>query len=90
MDIKALYKITYGFIFREDTARKFAITFSVIASIFTIWGIVISNRVIENAFFFVLYVLIVIYLMTEYVKKYFEEALFNMKQALFNMKYGKK
>ena len=48
--------------------------FCLIASIFTIWGIVISNRVYENLLFFVLYVLIILYLMSEYVKKYFEEA----------------
>lgn len=71
----ALYKITQGFIFREDWARKFAIVFSVIASVFAIWGIIIGNRVFENIIFFALYVLIILYLMSEYVKKYFEEAM---------------
>ena len=71
----ALYKITQGFIFREDWARKFAIVFSVISSVFAIWGIIIGNRVFENIIFFALYVLIILYLMSEYVKKYFEEAM---------------
>ena len=33
--IFSLYKITQGFIFKEDWARKYAIMFCVIASIFT-------------------------------------------------------
>jgi hypothetical protein len=70
----ALYKITQGFIFREDWARKFAILFNVWASIWPIWAIIIGNRVVENIVFFAIYVFIVLYLMSEYVKKYFEEA----------------
>ena len=69
-----LYKITQGFIFREEWARKFTMLISAIASIFALWGIIIGNRALENIVFFALYVLIILYLMTEYVKEYFREA----------------
>jgi hypothetical protein len=69
----SLYKITQGFILREDWARKFTIVISVILSIFAIWAIIIENRVIENIVFFVIYLFVILYLMSSYVKEYFEK-----------------
>ena len=68
-----LYKIALGFIFREEWARKFAILFSVWGSMWTIWAMLLGNRVIENFVFFAIYVAIIIYLMSSYVKEYFEK-----------------
>ena len=69
----SLYKITQGFIRIEDWARKFAIVYSIWASLWPLWGMIIGNRVVENLLFFIIYILIIIYLMTSYVKKYFEK-----------------
>ena len=69
----ALYKITIGFIFREDWARKFAILFSIWGSLWTIWAMIIGNRIVENLVFFIIYVVIIIYLLSSYVKEYFEK-----------------
>jgi len=68
-----LYKITIGFIFREEWARKFAILFSMWGSIWTIWAMLIGNRVFENLVFFAIYVAIIMYLMSSYAKEYFEK-----------------
>ena len=68
----SLYKITQGFILREDWARKFTIVICVIFSIFTIWAILIGDRVIQNIIFFTIYVLIILYLLSSYVQEYFE------------------
>ena len=69
----ALYKITQGFIFREEWARKFAILFSIWGSSWTVWAMLIGNRVFENLVFFAIYVAMIIYLMSSYVKEYFEK-----------------
>ena len=69
----ALYKITLGFIFREEWARKFAILFSIWGSLWTVWAMLIGNRVFENLVFFAIYVAMIIYLMSSYVKEYFEK-----------------
>jgi len=69
----ALYKITLGFIFREEWARKFAMLFSIWGSLWTVWAILIGNRVLENLVFFAIYVAIIMYLMSSYVKEYFEK-----------------
>lgn len=71
--IFSLYKITQGFIIREDWARKFAILFNMWASIWPLWAIIIGNRVFENVLFFVIYIFIILYLMSSYVKEYFEK-----------------
>jgi hypothetical protein len=69
----SLYKITQGFILREDWARKFTIVYTIWASIWPIWAIIIGNRLYENIVFFVIYVFVVLYLMSSYVKEYFEK-----------------
>ena len=69
--VYALYRITQGFIFREEWARKFAILFSIWASMWTVWAMLIGNRVLENFVFFAVYVAITAYLMSSYVKEYF-------------------
>ena len=71
--IFSLYKITQGFIFLKDWARKFAIVFCLWASLWPLWGIIIGNRVVENVVFFLIYVLMVLYLMSSSVKEYFEK-----------------
>jgi len=68
-----LYKITMGFVFREEWARKFAMLFCVWGSIWPVWAMIMGNRVLENLVFFVIYVAIILYLMTSYVKEYFEK-----------------
>jgi len=68
-----LYKIIIGFVFREEWARKFAMLFCVWGSIWPVWAMLIGNRVFENFVFFVIYVAIILYLMTNYVKEYFEK-----------------
>jgi hypothetical protein len=72
--IFALYKILQGFYYRDNWARKFTIVFNILASIWPIWAIFIGNRVIENVLFFIIYVFIILFLMSEYVKKYLEES----------------
>lgn len=69
----ALYKIVLGFIFREEWARKFAIIFCIWGTFWTIWAMLIGNRIFENLIFFAIYVAIIIYLMSSYVKEYFEK-----------------
>lgn len=69
--IYALYKIIQGFLYREEWARKFAIIFCIWASLWAIWGMIITNRVFENFVFFMIYLLVILYLMSEYVKEYF-------------------
>ncbi len=68
-----LYKITTGFILRENWTRKFTILYNIWASIWPIWAIIIGNRIYENILFVVIYVIIIIYLLSSYVKKYFEK-----------------
>ncbi len=69
----SLYKITIGFILREKWARKFTIMYTLWASIWPIWAIIRGNRVYENALFFIIYMLVIIYLLSKTVKKYFEK-----------------
>lgn len=68
-----LYKIITGFLLREKWARKFTIIYNIWASIWPIWAIIIENRIYENILFFIIYIIIIIYLLTSYVKKYFEK-----------------
>ena len=70
--IFALYMIVTGFIFRQDWARKFAIVFSIWGSLWAIWAMIIGNRIFVNLLFFAIYMLIIIYLTTSYVKNYFK------------------
>jgi hypothetical protein len=69
----SLYKITQGFILREKWVRKFAIFFSIWGSLWAVWALLIGNRVFENLVFFMIYVVIIFYLMSSYVKEYFEK-----------------
>jgi len=69
--IFALYMITTGFIFRKEWARKFAILFSIWGSLWSIWAMIIGNRVFVNLLFFAIYMFIILYLTTSYVKEYF-------------------
>ncbi|MCJ7572374.1 MAG: DUF2188 domain-containing protein [Candidatus Thermoplasmatota archaeon] len=69
-----LYKITAGIILREDWARKFTILYAIWASIWPLWAIIIGNRLYENIIFFVIYVIVILYLLSSYVKKYFEKS----------------
>jgi hypothetical protein len=71
--IFSLYKITIGFILREKWARKFTIIYTLWACIWPIWAIIIGNRVYENILFFIIYVIVILYLLSNYVKKYFEK-----------------
>ena len=72
--IFSLYKITSGFVLREKWARKFTIVYSVWASIWPIWALIIGDRVYENIIFLVLYIIVIVYLFTSNVKKYFEKS----------------
>ena len=68
-----LYFVLVGFIRREKWARKFTMFFIVGVALWPIWGMIIGNIVAIHLVLFIVYVLIEIYLMTEYVKQYFEE-----------------
>ena len=68
-----LYFVFIGFIRREKWARKFIMVFILWAALWPIWGMLIGNIVMEHLAFFVIYVIMEIYLMTSYVKQYFEE-----------------
>ena len=69
--VYVLYRIAQGFVLREDWARKFAIVFSAWGSLWTVWAMLIGNRVSENLVLFAVYVAIIVYLMSSYVKEYF-------------------
>ena len=71
-----LYKITIGILLCEDWARKFTIIYAIWASIWPLWAIIIGNRLYENIIFFVIYVIVVLYLLSSYVKKYFKKSRF--------------
>src|SRR4030042_5524013 len=43
-----LYKITIGILLRENWARKFTIIYTIWASIWPLWSIIIGNRLYEN------------------------------------------
>jgi len=71
--IFSLYKITQGFLLVTEWARKFAIVYNIWASLWPLWGIIIGNRTGENLIFFAIYILIIFYLLSSYVIKYFEK-----------------
>jgi len=71
--IFSLYKITQGFLIVKEWARKFTIVYNIWASLWPLWGIIIGNRVGENLIFFAIYILIIFYLLSSYVIKYFEK-----------------
>jgi hypothetical protein len=71
--IFSLYKITQGFLIVTEWARKFAIVYNIWASLWPLWGIIIGNRTGENLIFFAIYILIIFYLLSSYVIKYFEK-----------------
>ncbi|UCH71497.1 MAG: DUF2188 domain-containing protein [Thermoplasmatales archaeon] len=67
----ALIIIAHGFLNRKNWARKFTILFTIWAALWTIWGMLIGNKVAAHFVLFVAYVLIIVYLMSSYVKEYF-------------------
>ena len=68
-----LYFIITGFINRESWARKFAIVFIIWTMLWPLWGMIINNIFIGHLVLFIIDILMIIYLMTSYVKKYFKE-----------------
>jgi len=72
----AIALIIYGFLNRRDWARKFAIIYIIWAMFWPLWGLIVGNAVAFHAVLFIIYILCIIYLMTEYVKEYFREAQF--------------
>jgi hypothetical protein len=67
----ALAVIVYGFINRLDWTRKFAILFLIWAALWPLWGMIIGSHMIGHLIIFIIYMIMIYYLTTEYVKKYF-------------------
>jgi len=63
--------IIRGFLEKDDWARKFAITILLIAILMPLWAILVGCSIIEQFILFLIYIVLIIYLMTSYVKKYF-------------------
>jgi hypothetical protein len=72
--VLALYFVLIGFLRRDKWARKFTMIVILWAALWTVWGMIIGNLVAIHLVIFVIYILMEIYLMTEYVKEYFREA----------------
>lgn len=68
-----LVLISYGFLYRRPWARKYAIFFVIWASVWPIWGLIIGNEVVLHMLMLVIYLLMLICLMSSYVKQYFRD-----------------
>ena len=70
----ALYFVITGFIDRKAWARKFTIVFIIWTALWPLWGLLVGNLVSVHLVILIIDVLMIIYLLTEYVKQYFEGA----------------
>jgi hypothetical protein len=71
--VTSLFAITYGFIKRRTWTRKYTMVYLVWAALWPLWGILISYNVISHVILLAIYILLIIYLTTAYVKKYFAD-----------------
>ena len=70
-----LYFILTGFINRKSFSRDFAIMVYIPCTmLWPLWGLIVNNLIFVHLILLIIDVLMILYLMTEYVKKYFEEA----------------
>ena len=69
----ALVAVIYGFIYRKHWVRKFTMIYILWAAIWPLWGILIGNKAFEHVIILIIYIFMEIFLMTEYVKNWFEE-----------------
>ena len=67
-----LYFVLLGFIRKEAWARKFTIVFIIWTALWPIWGLLVGNLVSVHIVILIIDVLMIIYLLTEYVREYFE------------------
>lgn len=68
-----LYFVITGFIAKKAWARKFTIVFIIWTTIWPLWGLLVGNMFIGHLILLVIDILMIIYLLTEYVKQYFKE-----------------
>ncbi len=69
----ALIIITYGFLKRRASIRIYTMFYLVWAACWPIWNIYINNNVIGHGILIIIYMLLIVYLTTAYVKKYFAD-----------------
>jgi hypothetical protein len=69
----ALIIITYGFLKRRAAIRIYTMFYLVWATCWPIWDIYINNNVIGHGILIIIYMLLIVYLTTAYVKKYFAD-----------------
>ncbi|HEC82102.1 MAG TPA: DUF2188 domain-containing protein [Thermoplasmatales archaeon] len=90
----AVTVILYGFIKRRMWTRRFALFFLVWAMLWPLWGILVWNHVFEQVVLLVIYAILILYLLTSYVKKYFSNIFRYGKYTLYKrevvLKSGKK
>jgi len=66
-----LIRIIQGFIERDDWARKFTILILFIATFMPFWALVVGCSFGEQLIILIIYLLMIVYLLTSYVKEYF-------------------
>jgi hypothetical protein len=69
----ALIIITYGFLKRRASIRIYTMFYLVWAACWPIWDIYINNNVIGHGLLIIIYMLLIVYLTTAYVKNYFAD-----------------
>lgn len=67
----ALMLVLHGFLSKRLWARKFTMVFLVWASIWPVWGLIAGSLALLNIVLLVVYIVMIGYLMTQYVKDYF-------------------
>jgi len=72
----SLVAIVYGFLERRPWARKFTILFLVWATLWLLWGLLVGNNVIEQFILLVIYLILIAYLMSSYVKDHFRKNIY--------------
>ncbi len=69
----SLYLIILGFLKRENWARKLAMVYIIWAALWPIWALIIGKRPVFNITLLIIYLLSIVYLMTNYVIAYFKK-----------------
>ena len=69
----SLYLILTRFIIRESAIRKWTMVFIMFTALWPLWGMIVNCMFFLHLVIFVIDILMIVYLMTEYVKEYFRE-----------------
>ncbi|HEC95115.1 MAG TPA: DUF2188 domain-containing protein [Thermoplasmatales archaeon] len=90
----SLLAIVYGFVKRRLWTRRFALFFLVWAMLWPLWSIVVWNNVVEQFVLLIIYIMLILYLLSSYVKEYFKNIFRYGKYTLYKrevvLKSGKK